>query len=416
MNCPYCATELNEKYNFCLACNRQVRCIACREMLVPEKAMCFVCGNPLVAQAPAQGAMNEFTLEERQSPKSAYRRFNGRFSDAAAGQVGAMLGATTNVRPLPQKPTIIDVPRAMPQLGAGDDVVLSTPASHEESDPIVAPSPIVSPNAEPMDKARALQYFKNIDDRELYPKVMDFKGKQRKDQQQRFIILYVWAFQEILGKSVPSKMHIFDIAKKAHVYDRNMIKYLEQTTNEFIINIGGKLELNPKGLNKMETILREIDDSTVGDGFVYWDTTKTPQKRLVLNKDDEQRITQWIQMTLNMGAFDIRNLKNATDCAMFALWAITKGLQAESAVKPKMAYLYLTRKYKTVSVKQTSFTNALSREGNANNFKRNAEGFYYLTSQAQAKVETWINGASIPDTQDSEAEGSDNSNDTEENE
>ena len=105
-----------------------------------------------------------------------------------------------------------------------------------------------------------------------------------------------------------------------------------------------------------------------------------------------------MKLNLEIGSLEIRNLKTPTDYAMFALWAITKGLNVELAVKSIVAYQFLVKKYITISVKQRGFTDAMGRESNASMFKKNAEGLYYLTSQAQIQVETWINGASLPST------------------
>jgi hypothetical protein len=79
--CPYCETQISEKYNFCLNCERQVKCKCCGELLVVGKSRCLVCGEGIVSQESSQAQMNEFSLEEKQTTKSASRRINARFSN-----------------------------------------------------------------------------------------------------------------------------------------------------------------------------------------------------------------------------------------------------------------------------------------------------------------------------------------------
>lgn len=103
--CQYCGAELDDRYNFCLNCNHQVKCTNCGGMLVRDKQICFVCGQPLVSQTGAQGQLNEFTLEEEQTENSAQRRINGRFSDEAVAHAAALLGGLTRSGPIaPQAP------------------------------------------------------------------------------------------------------------------------------------------------------------------------------------------------------------------------------------------------------------------------------------------------------------------------
>ncbi|NOK61364.1 MAG: hypothetical protein GFH27_549305n133 [Chloroflexi bacterium AL-W] len=90
MKCPYCTSDVPEKYNFCLTCQRQVKCLNCKESLLPEKNKCFVCGIVIGASQSSQTPMNEFTLEEKQTRTSAYRKINGRLSDNAIGEAATL--------------------------------------------------------------------------------------------------------------------------------------------------------------------------------------------------------------------------------------------------------------------------------------------------------------------------------------
>lgn len=100
--CPYCQFEISEEYNFCLNCDSQVKCTQCAKLLIPGKTRCFVCGNLLISKELPQTQMNEFTLEEEQTTKSASRRINARLSDDAFGQAASLFGGMPSARLVPQ--------------------------------------------------------------------------------------------------------------------------------------------------------------------------------------------------------------------------------------------------------------------------------------------------------------------------
>ncbi len=209
--CPYCNFEISEEYNFCLNCDSQVKCTHCAKLLVPGKTCCFVCGNPLVSKELPQTQMNEFTLEEKQTTKSASRRINGRLSDDAFGQAAALFGGMSPSRLVHQSAEINSPPSKK---------LLSLPQDNpDEADQVVEgyhsveQSSTLSGNED--DRDRAFQFFEVDGEAELVAKVTDYKGKTKKEQQQRFILVYVWAFLHIFGRAVPSKEHINSAAKRS---------------------------------------------------------------------------------------------------------------------------------------------------------------------------------------------------------
>ena len=247
------------------------------------------------------------------------------------------------------------------------------------------------------DRSRALKHFRTHGDNEVQPKLVDFKGKNWKQQQRRFIVLYVWAYNEILGRPVPSKVNITEAAKKAsNIYDvSNIRKYYEEVANEFFLSTEGQgLELSPRGFQFVEEILTEIENPSVDEGFVYWKgTIKPTAKRSRKSNKDEQEVNKWVDESVDIGSFDVRSLSSGVQWAMFALWSITKHLEVASAVKPTMALQYLIKKYRTVPVKQKAFSMALLR--NNHKFHKTADGSYYLTPQAQREVESWIKEGTV---------------------
>lgn len=218
--CPYCKFEISEEYNFCLNCDSQVKCTHCAKLLIPGKTRCFVCGNSLVSKELSQTQMNEFTLEEKQTTKSASRRINARLSDDAFGQAASLFGGMPSSRLVPQ--TKRDTPPPLQKL-------LPLPQDNQnEVDQAVegySADQSSTPLSNKDDRDRALCFFEVDGEAELVAKITDYKGKSKKEQQQRFILVYVWAFQHIFIRAVPSKEHINNAAKKSVLYDQNFANH-----------------------------------------------------------------------------------------------------------------------------------------------------------------------------------------------
>lgn len=389
--CQYCGAELDDRYNFCLHCDRQVKCTNCGEMLVPNKAFCFLCAQPLASQTVAHSHANQFTLEEEQTGSSARRRIDGRLSDEAFREAAALFVGLTQRRMVPQPPGTplsYEVPGIPPIVGdekienAGDESVDQQGRSSKEDSPATS-------NRRDGTRDEALKYFRLRGEDDVMPQEPGFKGKTKRQQQERFILLYAWAYKHILGRPVPSKNHFFDAARKHGVYDRNFDGYFPAIVNEYLVDTGEGFELNRGGDTKISEIVEEMNDSSAQVGFPYWKATSASgAKQSRLSKEDKEEVTRWVQMSVDKGKLDIRTLNSAANYAMFAIWALTKHLNVGSAVKPQMAYLFLTQKFKTVSVQKKSFQNVLSER--RNKFRRNTQGLYYLTNEAEEEVKSWV--------------------------
>ncbi|NOK61363.1 MAG: hypothetical protein GFH27_549305n132 [Chloroflexi bacterium AL-W] len=281
------------------------------------------------------------------------------------------------------------------KIGKEEDVVSppETTPPGESSTTVIQGTIAQSSDSE---KSKASKYFQLHGESDVITKFNDFKGKKRKDQQERFIVLYVWAYNTILGKPVPVKQQVIEAMRRIKLHDTNSTTYFQQTANALLIHTDSGFELNTRGLQVVEQFLEEIGDNSVPDGFEYWKGSSRPgQKRHTISKEEDRQVKSWVEMSLDIGQLDIRELKAATNCAMFALWAITKGIDVIKATKPKMAYLYLTQKYTTVSVGSKAFITCLGRGSNKSKFSKNPEGLYYLTPQAEREVESWIKGTEI---------------------
>lgn len=384
--CPYCKSEINEKYNFCLHCDRQVKCTQCEELLVAGKTRCFVCGSPLISQELPETQMNEFTLEEKQTTKSAYRRINGRLTNNAFGQAASLFGGTSSPRLTTQAARTTPPPsqKLLPAfLGNQEEV---DDQAGEGSHPV---DQFARPSQSDSDKDKALRLFEVDADDELVARATDYKGKSKKEQQQRFILLYIWAYQHVFGRAVPSKEHMNNAAKRASLHDSNFANHFGQTTKEFLMLGDAGYKVKTPGIAKVDEIISGMEDSDL-EGFAYWKVTasKPSRKRASLSKEDEQKVNQWLEKPTGIDEFDIRKLKSASDLAAFSIWVITKKLRVESAVRPKEAYSYLKGKYKTISVKPDRFSEVLRK--NSNKFGRTQEGLYFLKENVERKVEALV--------------------------
>lgn len=87
----------------------------------------------------------------------------------------------------------------------------------------------------------------------------------------------------------------------------------------------------------------------------------------------------------------MRTLNTAAKCALLALYDITKELKTQDAVKPGLAYDYLVKRYKTISVSKDNFSKALTNTRDYGKyFSRTSEGLYYLSPEAESLVASWL--------------------------
>lgn len=382
LSCPYCKRETSESYNLCENCEEQIRCAKCGSTLVAGRSKCLMCATP-VLKSESVVTINECLLEERQTSRSASRKVSVRFTDAAIEKAAPLLGGLVAIPringPHPTTRPVI----AQPTLPLPDD----GNTIEQVSEPLhSAPAPASD------SKTRALQFFEE-EGEGLVAKTPDFKGQSKKEQQQRFLVLYVWAYYHIFDRAVPSRDHLITAAKRTGLLDKNFARYFSTTAQQHLITSDGGYKVNTLGTAEALKILGELEDSAI-KGCAYWEGSgKSPKPRTPLGKEDAALVDEWLDRPLEFGSFDVRSLKGVVHQAMFALWAITKGLGTVAAVKPKVAFLYLTRKFTTVSANAKQFTDALRK--NPSRFNKNAQGLYYLTESAEREVKQWIEKGAV---------------------
>src|SRR3954452_18992586 len=91
MNCPRCSGPVDMDFNFCPACEQQVRCLSCGRGLLAGKTKCLYCGTPLGISQQHHSQMNTFSLEENQTDNSYSRKINLAFTDNAIDKVAPAL-------------------------------------------------------------------------------------------------------------------------------------------------------------------------------------------------------------------------------------------------------------------------------------------------------------------------------------
>lgn len=374
-NCPYCAVPIDEMYSFCVSCEQQVKCLKCGSYILRDKSKCLNCGTLLNIPQPSSAPMNTFSLEEKQSDSNYSRKLNLSFTDTAIDKVASVLGDYIPLTPStsPKRGLQPQQQLALPLQKLGENGQPNhSEILHEETLETTAQN--ISDYNSPSN------YFEQDGQGFLISTTHDYKGKNRKLQQQRFSLLYVWAYHSLLKEPVPSKEHLNQAVKTNGVYDSNYTKHLNDVASRFFIKSDGTFKLNPSGRAEINKILTEMQDSDLS-GFEYWNSTrKNASQGSRITKDDTQNIDQWVQMPSRFDNFDVRTLDTAVKCALLALFDITKELKTQDAVKPGLAYVYLIKRYKTVSVSKDNFRKALTNTKDYSKyFSHTSEGLHYLT-------------------------------------
>ena len=385
-NCPYCHIPIDEVYSFCVSCERQVKCLKCSNHLFRDKSKCFKCGVLIDTPQPHLTPMNSFSLEEEQSDSNYFRKLNLSFTDTAIDKVASVLGGYVPLTPVKvaKRTSVPEQQHMLPPFQILEEEI-------EQNKDEDSQEQTINNTVQSFSEANSpLSYFDKDGQGFLVSKTPDYKGKNKKLQQQRFSLLYVWAYNIVFDEPV-LKEHINQAAKVNGIYDKNYSNYLNDLANRFFVKSDRTFKVNPGGQSEIKKIIAEMQDSDL-IGVEYWNSTrKNSSKGSRKTKEDAQQIHQWIQMQSRFDSFDVRTLDTAAEYALLALYDITKELKVENAVKQGVAYDYLVKKYKIISVTKDSFSKALANTKDYDKyFSRTSEGLYYLTPDAESFVEGWL--------------------------
>ena len=391
-NCPYCNEKINESFNFCVKCEKQVKCLNqdCCSVLIKDKTRCLCCGVPVQKLQPSLVApMNTFSLHEEQSEKGYLRDVQLSFTNEATSCVASGLNGYVPFT-LPA--------RHQKNISNEQQEVIKPPfqISAEKTTQIPNNSTLDSQSNFDINIAKDvnlnchLNYFEQNESGYLVSKTPDYKGKNKKLQQQRFCLLYVWAYLLYFNNPV-SRENLNQAAKDNGVYDKNFANYLKDTAIRFFISNEDSFKLNPAGKAEINRILAEMQNEEL-KGIEYWNPKKrTSSSRM--NQEDIQKIDQWIgrESRFDNQNFDIKKLNKAYEYAILALYDLTKELNVQQSVKPALAIDYLLKRYTTVSKSKKAIKEALANKNYCKYFSRTDEGTYYLNLEAEQIAESWLN-------------------------
>lgn len=409
LTCPYCGSETSSEDNFCENCEQQVKCMKpeCEALLRPHKSKCLKCGTPTLVASQVDPSMNRYSHTATTTNKSHTEHTEITASDAAIGDFIPLVLSRSQVQPRPQpRPAAIRMnPQSQPKLPFPTMVEDKDEAYADatDGDEILAVTdvPPTSQSKQDENQALALEFFEASGD-ELTPLAPDFKGDSRKDQLIRFLVVYIWSYPHIFGKPVPSREHLVAATRRAGLPDDNFRQYFG-LAKTFYSSIDGTFKANPAGNVEAKRVFDEIKTKTE-EGNPYWKTkTKSASKGPRFNKENQEAIAQWVTIQCNIGSIDVRPL-NSTQQAMLSLWLITKEIKVADAVKPRLAFEYLSAKFKTIKGTYKAFESALRRTTNQSLFSHNTEGAYFLQDKAEKEVETWRN-LGAPDSKEAVEEG-----------
>lgn len=389
IDCPYCKNEVIGILNFCLNCDRQVKCLNCSGALFANKTLCLLCGKPVNAQESNSSPINELILDEQQNTESSSRRVSVRFSDNVASEVVSLLGLIPS-KSHPIKVSTTTNPFLEPFLESSEPDIEN---ENSDNDTDLLLSTQMIENIASNNQAQNL--FEMDGEDNLISSNPDYKGKSKKAQQHRFILLYVCAYHDIFNGSLPSKDHINKAAKSAGLHDQNFAANFTQTAKENLIHTstGAGYKLNTIGNQKVKEFIEEINNSEI-KGFSYWNQKpKGSRKRASFGKEDQEKINNWISQQSEFDDFDIRKLDSGRTCALFSLWLLTKKLSLASAVKPGEVFAFIKGKYTTISITKDAVSAALSKM--SDRFGKTSEGLYFLTEKGEQEIEDFLESDAI---------------------
>src|SRR5256885_1279944 len=88
-NCPYCETAVADDVNFCVACERQVKCLKCSRLLYRNKSICLYCGTR-IARTATEGASNRYSFNEQYTETTGSRSIQLELTDDAIKQAAPL--------------------------------------------------------------------------------------------------------------------------------------------------------------------------------------------------------------------------------------------------------------------------------------------------------------------------------------
>jgi hypothetical protein len=388
--CPHCSTEIVDELNFCVNCEEQINCLHCGTHLFKDKSRCLKCGEPIKAQISEINEMNTYTLEEKTTKSTSYRRVEIRASDSALGVWKPGMGIDSGVPLQPfigqDRPSGDSLP-ALTNLSVNSAVVNPGPERREENRD--SDSDAFDPEV----------LFAKNSDNGISPgkSLRDYLSRlpSKKERQEVFITLFVWAYKKVCSEACSSE-NIISAMKNDHLYDGHSSQYLSETIKNYFVVTSGKHEINNyDGVKKVNEILDSMKGNKVTSNII--DVKKNNRKNRPpgkIGKDETAIVNPWTKLIVeNLNEFDARKLKNASDWAVFGLYVLTKILKVQETIDPDLVYVYLKIKFPIISVQRKNFVEKMRTMDKK--FIRSVSGAYSLTEIAEKEIRELIQGISV---------------------
>ncbi len=402
VTCPTCQQLTSAEYNFCLHCKSQTKCLKsdCGHLLVTGMDICLFCGEPIKAMT-AQSQTNRLRRIIKPTKYGDAEDIDFQFSDHVATELAPFISGQMPGRQPQQRPISIrtaNIPPALAQQvleeSIGEQETIN--GQQEDTTPTQAPTTNLAQGA--------ARFFRRDGDFLLLD-TKDFKGTNWADQQRRFILLYAYAYEELLAKPVANKDHFKAAAEKASINDKNNFsRYLNDYISRYILETSTGLALNNDGKQEVLRIIGEMDNAQVPAGFQYANKSQSEStKRSFLNDKDKERLHTWAQEDVALGQLDFLSITTGRDYALLAFWLLITHLKKGDRFRWNEAYEFLKAKYKAISASSETFSKAVKSPHNTHYFRVSDEAFF-LSPEANTKVEAWVAGTSKPGTNETESE------------
>jgi hypothetical protein len=166
--------------------------------------------------------MNTFSLEENQTDNSYSRKINLAFTDSAINKVAPALSGYVPLamaRRVAEKRDDLRA-SALPPFEKFQEVKSTSPVENVETTADV-PAPAAEDSSPDRTKGSPGDFFEKDGQGYLISTAPDYKGKTKRAQQERFCLLYVWAYNLLNNEPVPSREHLLHAAQLNGVMDKN---------------------------------------------------------------------------------------------------------------------------------------------------------------------------------------------------
>jgi hypothetical protein len=389
--CPYCATEIVDEVNFCIDCLNQVKCIQCSALLYKNKLRCLKCGEPIKDNGTSLGKMNTYSLKEKVTKTKSSRHIEIQASDTAIGALMARFPLDLNA-PL----RLLNVQETHTEF-----VQLPPPNNYEELPTIESQNGRASDDEREESDATLLKperLFTEHSEHGIIPSktFRDYLQKlpSKRQKQQAFAIMFVWAYSEMLGERV-SHEELMAVIKYESLYDSNSSTYLSEVVNDFFKTVDNHYEVNGyDGAQRVNEIIKNIQNPEQLQA-------STPSRKASKkggrppgreSKAELEVIKPWLAIPLDIpNSFDVRKLKSAPKWAAFGLYLLTKILRVQETVEAGVVYAFLAEKYPSMSAKRKNFVAKMRT--NDESFSLSAGGAFSLTETGEKEIKKLIEGS-----------------------